>query len=96
VRTSVTIDDTVAFLNKLAELDSSCVYSLISNRVECNENIADYGYVQVYESENGNTLLGLLGVLNGLFQVGGSQWGTICMKIEKDTGRISFFKRETV
>jgi len=46
-RETVSIDDTIVFLNELLKIDKSAINSLMNSRVECNEELAKHPTVQV-------------------------------------------------
>ena len=68
IRTQVTLDETIDYLNGLIETDRVAIAALIANRVPCNQQLADHPTVQVFR-QHGGYLVGLLGILNGLFGV---------------------------
>ena len=85
---AVTPEDAVAYLNQLLELDRPAVAALVSNRVPCNEALADHPTCQV-GVQHGGYHVGFLGLLNGLFGTIGDggprdQWGWITAEFEDD------------
>jgi len=66
LKTSITIDATIAYLNVLIELDRPAIAALVANRVPCNEALAEHPTCQV-GAQHGGFHVGLLGLLNGLF-----------------------------
>lgn len=76
IKESVTIDETVAFLNELFAIDPTMLKAMIINRVPCNQKMADHPTVQVWDFD-GDTRVGLLGFLNGLFGVSDKATGAI-------------------
>lgn len=70
----VTVDDVIALLNKLLELDRPAIAALLANRVPCNESLANHPTVQV-AAQHGGYHVGMFGVLNGLFKTFGNEWG---------------------
>lgn len=62
------IDDTIKYINELIEIDRIAIAALIANRVPCNQQLADHSTVQVY-AQHGGYLVGMLGILNGLFGI---------------------------
>lgn len=75
----------VNFLNELVEIDKPALAALITNRVPCNEDLADHATVQVM-SRNDGFSVGLLGVLNGLCGIYENGYGPIAA--EFDEGKI--------
>ncbi len=64
---SIDAEDAVNFLNELVKLDSEAISALIQSRVPCNEKMENHWSVQVTGADGGPSLLGFLGVINGLF-----------------------------
>ena len=62
-------NDLIAFLNTLVELDPDAISDLLSNRVFCNEKLAEHPTVQVSDCTSDNVVgqyqVGILGILNG-------------------------------
>lgn len=92
------IDKVVAFLNELVSLDREAVEHLIEKRVQCNKDMADHPCVQVREDEDGNSVVGLLGVINGLVgtQPNGAKkpgWGYIAASFDDKSGKLLNFIR---
>lgn len=89
---TVDLDTAIEFINDLIELDRQAITALWLNRVPCNQALADHPTVQVGE-ENGQFVVGLLGILNGLF--GGDETGTgfIYFFIDPETGALLFAGR---
>jgi len=91
VKETVSIDDVCNLLNEFLLLDYECLYSLISQRVKCNDLIANHETIQVRQNTNDlYPTVGLLGVLNGLFGVNDVGMGAICMEIDSDEKIIKF------
>ena len=77
-RSSVTIQEVVDYLNELMELDRVAVGALINNRVPCNQALAEHPTCQV-RAQDGGHVVGLLGILNGMFGVDGEGWGALAI-----------------
>lgn len=97
-RETISIEDTINFLNELLRIDSKAVKSLIDLRVECNEQLAKHPTVQVritppYLKDRYD--VGLLGILNGLFGINEAYFGPIVVVINDDTGELVEFRRTT-
>jgi len=88
IRESVSLTDVFSFLNELVAMDPKAVELLIEHRVPCNEALANHPTVQV----RGNSTVGFLGALNGLFGAYGDGWGSIAAVFEDD-GRLVGFER---
>ncbi len=63
------VHDAIALLNEMIACDRVAVEQLIEARVPCNDNLAYHPTVQVWPGPDGYQV-GLLGVLNGIFQEG--------------------------
>lgn len=88
VKESVTLKETVEFLNSLIKVDSSAINALFSSRISCNEEMANHETVQVM-ARDGFFQVGMIGVLNGLFGIDKSGWGHIIADYED--GKITKF-----
>ena len=68
---TITADQIIDYLNKLLEIDKDTVKKLIEHRVDCPKSFADHPTVQVLTIVNSDNTesykLGVLGVINGLF-----------------------------
>jgi len=65
-RAKVSPSQTVIFLNELLKIDPEAIQGVFDSRVPCNDKIAHHPSVQVM-TKNGRTVVGMLGILNGLF-----------------------------
>jgi hypothetical protein len=83
----VTIQDVIDLLNKLIYWDQSTAQRLLTHREPCNPFIALHPTIQVGKDEPGNTVIGIMGILNGLFGVRDDGRGPICF--EMDDGQIT-------
>jgi hypothetical protein len=75
------------FLNELLTLDRPAIASLISNRVPCNQTLADHPTVQA-GAQHGGFNVGMLGLLNGLCGVRENQYGLIYAVFDDDGGKL--------
>jgi hypothetical protein len=73
---SVSLQDAIAYLNDLIELDAAAIVALINQRVPCNRQLAEHETCQVYKTDDGY-VVGLLGILNGLFGIRSDGYGHI-------------------
>ncbi len=62
----VSVDDAIAFLNELIELDHHAISCLVTTHCICNKHLAEHPTTQVKKISDGHTV-GMLGILNGLF-----------------------------
>jgi hypothetical protein len=91
LKETVSAQDVCDLLNELLLLDPICVNNLISNRVECNESIANHPTAQVHQYiDDESPKIGLLGVLNGLFGTGEDGRGILFCEVDL-IGRIKEF-----
>lgn len=90
IRTSITIDEMIGYLNELRSIDPSAVAALIESRVPCNEELAQHETCQTsgtaYEPR-----VGLLGVINGAFGTDDSGRGPIAANFDDISGELLGF-----
>ena len=88
--------DAIAYLNSLVDLDRGAISALIENRVPANDELADHPTCQVQMGPDG-PVVGLLGVINGLFGVDEHGYGAIAACFEEDGTFIKFapFNKES-
>lgn len=80
-------DYIIKFLNELAEADPALMHKLVETRVPCNEVIAEHPTVQVQKVEDGEYVVGLLGILNGIVGARPEDgYGYIAANFEDDEG----------
>lgn len=99
IRPTVSVEDAIQFLNELLELDRPAIAALIANHVPCNKDLAEHPTVQVRAQHDGY-LIGMLGILNGLFGTDENLFGPI-VAVFDDNGRkynklVRFEKRQDV
>jgi hypothetical protein len=95
IKESITLEEVIAFLNSLLEIDREAVTTLFdAARVPCSEGLANHPTVQVVPNRApevyGKYSVGVLGILNGMFGTDNESWGTIYM--DMDEGKIVRFK----
>jgi len=83
MKDSVTIDEVITYLNELITIDTLAMAALIANRVPCNYEMAIHPTVQVH-TQHGGYLVGLVGIINGMFGVDDNNWGPITWVFEED------------
>lgn len=83
IKDNITVRDVCDLFNEIIQKDPECAKSLIDTRIICNKEIADHPTIQVLE-ENGETRVGLLGFINGMFGIGDDGMGPICVIINDD------------
>ncbi len=92
IKYTVTIDETIAYLNDLARLDPKAMRLWVLSVVPCNEGLAHHPTVQVGITEGKTYEVGPLGVLNGLFGADEDGWGEIVAIVSEKS---VFFRRAT-
>jgi len=93
VKESITIQETVDFLNELLKVDNQAINTLFSVRMACNKDLADHNTVQVGVFPPDYFQVGMIGILNGLFGKDEFGWGHICANY--DNGNIVGFSMLT-
>jgi hypothetical protein len=78
---NVTIDDVIELLNDALEKDSEAIHNLATNRVSCNEELADHPTIQIGAKDNQYTV-GIIGILNGIFGIAEDGYGAIAGDFE--------------
>lgn len=81
IKTVLTLEEVIAFLNSVVVLDPDAMRALIEARVPCNSDIAKHPSIQVSKTDDGYSF-GLLGLLNGLFGSDKKGWGTVAATFE--------------
>lgn len=98
METGENVDQVVAFLNSLVALDREAMDRLVETRVQCNKDLADHPTVQVMEDDEGNAVVGVLGIINGII---GTQpewahkpgYGYIAANFDDKSGKLTNFIR---
>lgn len=90
IKKSITIQETVDFLNELLKIDSKAIESLFNIRIFCNNDMMEHPTVQVSKVNEELGQLGIIGILNGLFKTDRYGWGHIAVSYNKN--KIEEFK----
>lgn len=91
LKNSVTQTDVVNLLNEMLLKDPKCVKALFEHRVVCNEAIASHPTIQVQLfDEQDQPLVGILGILNGLFGIAEDGFGAFAMEVDEDGNILKF------
>ncbi len=87
--------DVIRYLNHLLEVDRHALFRLFDFRTPCNSELADHDTVQV-GVRDGESVVGLLGIINGMLGVRPDGWGYVTMSLVEDgrIGRFELTKRE--
>ena len=88
----ITIDDAIDFLNDLITLDKDAMTKLVDQKVTCNEGMAFHPTVQVGINEDKEYIVGMAGILNGLFGINTNKYGYITFVFGED-GKLSHAKK---
>lgn len=91
IRSSVSIEDVIEFLNGLIEADRDAAHNLVEKRVACTEELIKHPTVQVRQPKGEKPTVGLLGVLNGIFGIDEDGWGPIVAYFD-DEGTLERFQ----
>jgi hypothetical protein len=98
INQSITIQQTVDFLNSLIAIDREAISQLFAEHTACNCELMDHPAVQVQGLKVNDVLCGQvapLGIINGLFGVyddGPKKgYGTIYREVDEETGLIIKF-----
>jgi len=93
----VSINEVIQFLNELLQIDSDAINKLLSLRVSCNKELDKHETVQTFAAPvKGVTaddgpktipVVGILGIINGMFGVNSDNFGAIMIMIERKTGK---------
>lgn len=86
INNSTTIDEVIAYLNDLLERDQVALRALVDNRVPCNNKFAQHETVQVYKATEESSLVGMLGVINGMFGIDENGYGPIAALYDGSVG----------
>lgn len=90
MKNSVTIQEVLALLNAITLTDPKAATELINARVPCNEELANHPTIQVGKDDDGQIVVGILGVLNGLFGTDDRGMGPIAVHMLNDD-QVNFF-----
>ncbi len=92
----VSVSHALRVLNRIHTADPSVLPTLLNHRVPCNETLADDPTVQVLESlTNEKYVVGLLGIINGIFGVDERGYGYIAAYYDEQ-GTLDYFQRTPV
>jgi hypothetical protein len=101
IKESVTIDEAITIPNRALEKDHGAISELIlDHKVVCNEELAEDETIQVGRRTkfgNSKNMVGVLGLLNGIFGVNdgehGTHYGAIAARVDGKEGIIRSFTR---
>jgi len=78
IHQTISIGHAVKVLNRALESDPVAIQVLINTRVPCNDKLRRDPTIQVVK----DSMVGLLGIINGLFGTDVDGYGTIAAKFE--------------
>jgi hypothetical protein len=84
IKQKVSPKEVVNFLNECFKLDKIAIEKLVNSRVRCNEKLENHPTIQCGEDKDGNAVVGLLGILNGIFGADKDGWGVIAAYFDKN------------
>lgn len=56
----------ILLLQEACVLDNKAITELVLSRIECNQELAEHATIQVYKDKDNKTIVGLLGIINGI------------------------------
>lgn len=90
IKAAVTPAEAVEYLNSLIACDQHAITSLLEYRVPVRKALADHPTCQAVLVAPDEALVGLLGVLNGLFGVDDTGYGAISAVFDEDYRVVEF------
>ena len=101
MKNNVNIQEVVNLLNEALALDYDAISKLVENRVSCNKAIADHPTIQVRydrgtKTGGGAYLVGMLGMINGLFDADSEGNGSIVAVYGDDNGEVNHFGNKII
>jgi len=85
---SVSMDDVVAYLNELIQLDRPAMEALFEYLAPCDKALAGHSTMRVLKWDSGYRV-GMLGVLNGLFGSGDKGRITLCWEGNRESNSLT-------
>ena len=92
VRDPLSLDEAISQLNSMLEMDRDAMTRLVEMRIP-TRHLLDHATVIVYKPEGQTPMVGLLGIINGLFGIREDGWGPICAVFGERGEGITEFKR---
>jgi hypothetical protein len=103
IKETVTLDETIEYLNELIKLDRDAIQQLATHRAFCNSQLAGHPTCQVNEKVLNVDPdphaypyyeVGLIGILNGLFGVNELGNGNLLFMFDDSNNLVKVAKRE--
>ena len=93
----VSVNEVIQFLNEVLQIDSDAINKLLTIRVPCNEKLDNHESVQTFcvpfkgkekdDKPRPISVVGILGIINGMFGINSDKFGSIMIMIERKTGK---------
>jgi len=97
VKNSITLDEFIKELTAIAEVDPVAMGKLAAHRVPCNKKLADHPSVQVHSDGVNVHLVGMVGIINGIFGMYDDgpkkDWGAVAAVIELEDRSCARFSK---
>jgi len=90
IKKSVTPEEVVELLNEAVKLDPTAMDLLVNSRVSCNKELGAHPTIQVMVGLQ--RVVGMLGILNGIFGVNENGWGCFQIMFDDTTKKLTGFK----
>lgn len=71
------LDHAIDILNEMLALDPTATHLLVETRVPCNDQLEQHPSIQIGGEAGSPTVVGVLGVLNGIFGTYGAEAGRL-------------------
>lgn len=82
IKKSITPKEVIKFLNEALKNDPIAISSLFQIRVYCNIKTAKHKSIQVVKTGKDSYIVGLIGLLNGMFGSDREGWGCLAMDMK--------------
>ncbi len=91
IKPTITPADAVTMLNEMLQLDPAATAIMIGVRQQVNDALAQHPTIQTHGTPEGVFLVGLLGVINGLFGIREDGFGAV-MAVYDEHGALDRFE----
>lgn len=92
IRNTISIAETVEYLNSLLAADPLAMRAMLRTLTICNNTLAEHPSAQVWDCGD-TAAIGLMGVINGLFGIDDNGWGAIAYCIDDESQVTAFVRR---
>jgi hypothetical protein len=91
LKEKITAQDACNMLNELLKLDYECTAALIRHHECCNKSVTEHPTIQVQcYGKDKHPLLGIVGVINGMFGIREDGMGAICYESDENDKILGF------